>query len=473
MDCCSKDKNSKYALVIIGSGSAAFAGALRAVDLGAKVAMIERSTVGGTCVNIGCIPSKTLIRAAEAKHRAEYSSFKGIPSLAVPVSFKTIIQEKDELVSTLRGAKYLSVLQSHKGIDLIAGHASFISSNEIQVENRIIKGDRFIIATGASPSIPPSPGLKDVDYLTSTTAFELKKLPSSMVVLGGRYIALELAQMFQRMGTKVTLLQRSNRILPPEDPDLTDELTKYVSQEGMSIQTGVTLHNVSKSGSFQVNYEKEGETQSICADQLLVAAGRQPNIDGLNLDYIGVQLNNDGSIKTNEYGQTILPHIYAAGDVIGNPAFVYIAAYEGNLAAENALNGNSRTRDYTIVPSVIFTDPQVARVGLNEIQAKDKNIEVDVSKLTMDNVPRALAARDTRGFIKLLKQKGTDQLVGASILAPEGSELLMEIAIAMKYKIPVSEIASMFHPYLTLGEGVKLAAQAFDKDVKKLSCCAS
>lgn len=476
MDCCSKDENTKYDLVIIGSGSAAFAGALKAVESGASVAMIERGAPGGTCVNVGCIPSKTLIRVAEAKHRAEHSRFKGLNSRSVPISFETIIKEKDNLVSALQKSKYIEVLQSYKGIELIKGHASFISSHEVQIGNQTIKGDNFIIATGSSPSIPPIPGLKDVDYLSSATAFELKKLPSSMVILGGRYIALELAQMFQRMGTKVTLLQRSNRILPTEDQDLTDELTKYLSEEGMTIQTGVTLHSVSKSGQWpqsKVDYEKDGKTQTICADQLLVATGRRPNTNQLNLDSIGVQLNDDGSIQTNEYGQTTQPNIYAAGDVIGNPAFVYTAAYEGNLAAENALNGNSRMRDYTVVPYVIFTDPQVAGVGLNELQAKEKGIEVDVSKLTMDNVPRSLVARDTRGFIKLLKQKGTDQLVGASILAPEGSELLMEIAMAIKYKIPVSEIASMFHPYLTLGEAVKLAAQTFHKDVKKLSCCAS
>ncbi len=474
MDCCYKDKNTNYDLIMFGSGSAAFAGALRAVELGARVAMIERGTVGGTCVNVGCIPSKTLIRTAEAKHRAEHPGFKGLNSKSIPISFETIIQEKDELVTTLQKAKYLEVLQSHEGIDLIEGQAFFVSSHEVQVGNQTIKGEHFIIATGASPSIPPIPGLNDINYLTSTTALELKKLPRSVVVLGGRYIALELAQMFQRMGTKVTILQRSSRILPTEDQDLTDELTKYLSQEGMTIQTGVTIHNVSKSGSFQVNYESEGEgeTQSICADQLLIATGRRPNTNQLNLENIGVNLNTDGSIKTNEYGQTSQSHIYAAGDVIGDPAFVYTAAYEGNLAVENALNGNSKVRDYSIVPSVIFTDPQVARVGLNELQAKEKKIDVDVSNLTMDNVPRALAARDTRGFVKLLKKKGTDQLAGASILAPEGSELLMEITLAMKYKIPISDIASTFHPYLTLGEAVKLAAQTFNKDVKKLSCCA-
>lgn len=475
MDCCShdKNKNKNYDLVIIGSGSAAFAGAIQASELGKRIAMVEESTIGGTCVNVGCVPSKTLIRAAETKHLAEHPRFKGFESRPVPVSFETIIREKDDLVSALRNAKYENVLKTHEEINFIKGHASFISDHEIQAGEQTIKGDRFLIATGSTHFIPTIPGLNEVDYLTSTTAFELKTLPSSLVVIGGRYIALELAQMFQRLGTKVTILQRSNRILPTEDSDLTEELTKYLSNEGLDILTGVTLHKVSKNGVFLTEFERSGKKESISSDQLVIATGRKPNTNRLNIEKIGLKLNNDGSIQTNDHGQTSLSHIYAAGDVTGNPAFVYTAAYGGKLATYNAFNGNTRSKDYAVVPYIVFTDPQVARVGLNEQEAREKGIKVDMSKLTMDNVPRSIAARDTRGFIKLLKKKDTEQLVGASILAPEGAELLMEISVAMKYKIPVSEIASMFHPYLTLGEGVKLAAQTFNKDIKTLSCCAS
>jgi len=488
MGCC-KTREDNYDLVIIGSGSAAFAGAIQAAELGKRIAMIERSTLGGTCVNVGCVPSKTLIRAAEAKHRASHPNFNGITSKGVDLDFSTIIREKDALVNSLRDAKYKNVLQSYESIDFIEGDAAFLSQNEIKVGGRIIRGECFLIATGASPYIPSVPGLDKVKYLTSTTAFELNELPASLAIIGGRYIALELAQMFQRMGSKVTILQRSNRILPTEDPDLTAALTGYLEDEGMSILTGVKLAHIAQDDNFTISFTVDGEDRHLEVEQLVVATGRSPNTAGLNLEKIGVDLNDDGTIVTNEYNQTTQSHIYGAGDVIGNPAFVYTAANEGKVAVANAFvvsdsettGGNIKQRydhdrmrmDYSVVPYVVFTDPQVAGVGINELAAQKNGIEVDVAKLALDSVPRSLAARDTRGFIKLLKKKGTDCLVGASILAPEGSELLMEIAMAIKYKIPVKEIATMFHPYLTLGESIKLAAQTFDKDVKKLSCCAS
>lgn len=468
-----KSKNKEaYELIIIGSGSASFAGAIRAAELGKRVAMIERGTLGGTCVNTGCIPSKTLIRAAEARQRAEHPPFRGIHPKGAEVDFSAVIREKDMLVDSLRQAKYRDVLRSYASIDLIAGEASFISGHAVKMGEQILRGEYFLVATGASPFVPPIPGLDTVQYLTSTTAFALKKLPSSMIIIGGRYIALEVAQMFQRLGCRVTVLQRSERILPAEDPDLTEALQGYLEGEGLTVLTGVSLSRVSQSESFQVAFVRNGEKHSLNAEQLVVAAGRTPNTAGLNLAEIGVALDQDGAVSADEYCRTTLPHVYGAGDVIGGPAFVYTAAYEGKLAVDNAFGGTGRKRDYSVVPYVIFTDPQVARVGLNELEARRQGIEVDIAKLSLDHVPRCLAARDTRGFIKLLREKGTDRLLGASILAPEGGELLMEVAMTMQYKIPLSEIAAMFHPYLTLGEGVKLAAQMFNKDVQKLSCCA-
>ncbi len=471
MDCCAI-KKYQYDLVIIGGGSASFAAALRASELGKQVAMIERATLGGTCVNVGCVPSKTLIRAAESKFRAEHSPFKGIGLHAAGLDFSTLIREKDKLVDSLRQAKYQDVLQSHDNIELIAGEATFISPFEIQVGDKVLSGKYFLIATGATALVPPVPGLSDTSFLTSTTMFEQERLPASLVIIGGRFIALELAQMMQRLGSRVTVLQRSERILPAEDADLTDALAGYLADEGITILTGVQLQQVFGNGTVCIDFKRGGEQRRVEAEQLLVAAGRRADTSGLGLEQIGVELNKDSSIKTDEHCRTTVSHIYAAGDVCGNPAFVYTAAYEGKLAVDNAF-GESRTRDFTILPYVVFTDPQVARVGLNEQMAREQGLEVDVAKLALDNVPRALAARDTRGFIKLLRKKGEDLLLGASILAPEGSELLMEVALAMQYGITVHGVAEMLHPYLTLGEGIKLAAQAFDKDVNKLSCCAA
>jgi len=464
--------NESYDLVIIGSGSASFAGAIRAAELGKRVAMIEKGTLGGTCVNVGCVPSKTLIRAAETRYRAIHSNFKGIVSKGVDFDFSTVIREKDMLVDSLREIKYRDVLHAYGSIDYIEGEAVFSSAHEVKVGGRTIRGEYFLIATGANAFIPSIPGLAEVPYLTSTSAFELQELPQSMVIVGGRYIALELAQMFQRLGTEVTILQRSERILPTEDPDLTTALTGYLAEEGVSILTGVTLARVTHDGSFTIFFSREGEEHRITAEQLVVAAGRKPNTAGLNLAAVGVEVHPDGTIETNGYNQTTQPHIYGAGDVIGSPAFVYTAAYEGRLAVDNAFAGNTAAKDYSIVPYVIFTDPQVAGVGMNESMANEQGIQVDVAKLGLAEVPRSSAARDTRGFVKLLKQKGTDYLVGASILAPEGGELLMELSMAIRYKIPISELSAMMHPYLTLSEAIKLAAQTFDKDIRKLSCCA-
>ena len=472
MDCCATDANQKYDLVIIGSGSASFAAAIRASELEKTVAMIERSTIGGTCVNVGCVPSKTLIRAAESKFRAEHSSFKGVDVNGAEVDFATLIREKDILVNSLRHAKYENILRGHDNITFIQGEASFVSSSEVRVGDRIVTGDHFLIATGASAWTPPVPGLSETAFLTSTTLFEQQSLPKSLAIIGGRSIALELAQMMQRLGSQVTILQRSERILPNEDPDVTEELTGYLAAEGIKILTGVQLQKVSQDKIFSVEYRQDGEDKRLEAEQLLVAAGRRPNSKGLGLEKIGVEVNTDGSVKTDDHCRTTVPHIYAAGDITGKPAFVYTAAYEGKLAVDNAF-GNKRIRDFAPLPYVVFTDPQVARVGMNEQMAKERGVEVELAKVDLDQVPRALAARDTRGFIKLIKEKGTEHLVGASILAPEGSELLMEVALAIQYKIPVHELAEMLHPYLTMGEGVKLAAQTFAKDVKQLSCCAA
>lgn len=475
MDCCEKSKSfcDSFDLVIIGSGSAAFAGAIKASELGKSVAIIEKGTVGGTCVNVGCVPSKTLIRAAESLHKAKKVPFDGIETTGATIHFKAIKAQKDELVLSLRNAKYLSVLEQNPNITLIEGNAEFENATEVRVGERIVKGEKILIATGSTPYIPDVPCLKESGFLVSDSAFELTELPESMIVLGGRYVALEIAQMFQRFGVKVTVLQRSNRLIPDQDPDVSEELTKHLRDEGLEVVTGTKLLGVEKNKVFEVRFEHGGEVKTISAEQLVLATGRRPNTASLSLEKVGIKIRKSGAIDTNEFGQTSVSNIYAAGDVIDDHPFVYTAAYGGNLSVQNAFEGNVRKRDFSMVPWVIFTDPQVAGVGINEQQAQELGIKVNVSKLTLDNVPRALAARDTRGFIKLLRKNGTDHLVGATIVAPEGSELLMELALAIKHKIPIPDLISTFHPYLTLGEGVKLAAQTFDKDVKTLSCCAA
>lgn len=466
---------SQLHLVIVGGGSAAFSAMLKARELGATVTLINDGLpLGGTCVNVGCIPSKTLIRAAEAHHRANHHHFQGVESTSEVRDFRAIISQKDELVGRLRRAKYLDLLPDLDGVTVIEGRASFAGPDAVSVNGETIRADRVIIATGARPFIPDIPGLEATGYLTSTTAMELDELPRSLVILGGRYVALELGQMFSRLGTKMTILQRSDRILPSEAPDVTGALTSYLADEGMEIVTGVAVDAVDRvQEGVGVTATVRGETKDFFGEHVLVATGRAPNTDGLGLAEAGVQSNGRGAVLVDDYLETSAPGVYAVGDVIGEYAYVYTAAYEGALAAENAILGNTRARAYTAIPWVVFTDPQVAGVGMDEAEAAERGFEVEAAVLPLDSVPRALAARDTRGFVKLIRDARSDFLLGARILAPEGGELIMEASLAIKYKIPVSDLAGAFHPYLTMSEAIKLAAITFGKDVSKLSCCAS
>lgn len=468
------ERTTDFDLVIVGSGGAAFGAALRASELGGRVAMVERGELGGTCVNIGCVPSKTLIRAAEALHRAQGTRFDGMAMNARLTDFARLMEQKDALVDELRDAKYARVLAGTPNVRLFRGHGAFDHERGLRVGETVLRSDRFILATGARPHAAEIPGLAESGFLTSTSALSLRSLPSSLIVLGGRYVALELAQAFARLGSKVTIVQRSDHLLPTEDDDVTEALAGFLRAEGIDVLTSARTTRVARDGGgFVIEVEIAGEPRTVRAEQLLAATGRQPNTHDLGLERIGVELAGDDTIAVDDALRTSVEGVFAAGDVIGAPAFVYTAAYEGKLAAENALGVELRRRDYTALPWVVFTDPQVASVGLDERRAHDAGVAIDVAKLPLSSVPRALAARDTRGFIKLVKARGGDRLLGATILAPEAGDLIMEPALAIRHGIGVSELASAFHPYLTQSEGIKLAAQTFGKDVARLSCCAA
>lgn len=470
-----RDSETHRHLIIIGGGSAAFAATIEAREIGAKVTMINDGLpIGGTCVNVGCVPSKNLIRAAESLHRSKNNPFPGIQTGGTIIDFKAVMNQKNTLVRDLRQEKYINIIKDMDDFRLVNGHARVITPTSVEVNGETIKGDQILIATGASPYIPEIEGLQDVPYLTNEGAFELEELPESIIVLGGRYIALEIAQMFSRLGSRVTVLQRSERILPDETDDLTDALTKYLRAEGTLIITGNDFQRVyEQDGHILVDSKIGSEVKSFKAGKIIVATGRTPNTVRLNLKEVGVEISNNESITVDENLQTSVPGIYAAGDVLGKNMFVYTAAYEGKLAARNALTDEKVKTDYTVLPWVIFTDPQITGVGLDENQAKARGINADTSTLSLEHVPRAIAARDTRGFIKLIRDRDTDKLIGARILAPEGAELIMEVSLAIKYGLTIKELVNMFHPYLTMAEGIKLAAITFGKDVKHLSCCAT
>lgn len=475
MDARGEHGRTEFDLVIVGGGSAGFAAAIKGAELGARVALVEGGTLGGTCVNVGCVPSKTLIRAAEARHRRVHHGFDGIPSADGAADWSRVREQKDALVAELRQAKYWGVLRSYEGITLFEHRAALTSGRTVRLgDGRTLTAGKIVVTTGASAWAPPIPGLADAGYLDNASVMALDRLPASMIVIGASAVGLELAQMFARLGVRVTVLEALPRVVPAEDTEIGEALGAFLAAEGLDVHAGVSIEQVARTGDGDgVRFRKDGRENTAVAEQLLVATGRRANTRGFGLEDSGVTLGKKGEIAVNEFLRTANPSVYAAGDVIGDPMFVYVAAYGGALAAENALTGDSRTYDLLAVPRVTFTDPAVASVGLTEAEARGRGIEPLVSRLPLEHVPRALAARDTRGFIKLVADAGTRKIVGGHILAAEAGEMITEPALAIKFGLTIEDLTATFHPYLTLSEGVKLAAQAFTRDVAKLSCCAA
>lgn len=461
-----------YDLVIIGSGGAAFSAAIKAVEYGAKVAVVERGTIGGTCVNIGCVPSKTLLRAGEINHLAKSNPFSGLNTSAGQVNLKQIIEQKDKLVNELRNAKYVNLIEEY-GFELIRGEASFVDEKTIVVNGKKLTAKRFLIATGASPSIPTIPGLESVDYLTSTSLLDLKEYPKRLVVIGSGYIGLELGQLFHNLGVKVTLMQRSPRILKEYDPEISEAVTKALTEQGIDLITGATFEKVEQRGEIKKVYiSVDGDKKIVEAEQLLIATGRKPNTDTLNLKAATVEVGSRGEVLVDDYLRTSNPRIYAAGDVTMGPQFVYVAAYEGGIVADNAIGSLERKVNLEVVPGVTFTNPAIATVGLTEEQAKEKGYEVKTSVLPLEAVPRALVNRETTGVFKLVADANTYKILGVHIVAENAGDVIYAATLAVKFGLTVQDLCESLAPYLTMAEGLKLAALTFDKDVSKLSCCA-
>ena len=461
-----------YDLVVIGAGSAGFSAAITAADQGAQVALIGSGIIGGTCVNIGCVPSKTLIRAAETLHNARAGArFAGITAHAEANDWRATVRQKDALVRELRQAKYTNLLPAYNGIAYREAAARLVEGGA-EVDGTRIAAGKTIIATGARPAVPAISGIEGVPYLTSTTALELEELPKSLLVIGGGYIGAELTQMFARAGVKVTLVCRS-RLLPEAEPEISTALTGYFADEGITVVSGIAYRAIRKTGDgVALTVTRDRRDMTIAADQVLLTTGRAPNTEGLGLAELGITVSPKGEVVVDDRMRTTRPGIYAAGDVTGRDQFVYMAAYGAKLAAKNALNGDSLRYDDAAMPAVVFTDPQVASVGLTEAAAQAAGHRIRVSKIGLNQVPRALAARDTRGLIKLVAEADSGKLLGAHILAPEGADSIQTAVLAITCGLTVQQIAETIFPYLTTVEGLKLAALAFEKDVAKLSCCA-
>jgi mercuric reductase len=469
-DCCAN--KDTYDLAVIGAGSAGFSAAITAAEQGAHVALIGHGTIGGTCVNVGCVPSKTMIRAAEALHGARVAGrFPGLAGEAAVVDWAGLIAAKNDLVTSLRQKKYIDLLPEYNGVAYLEGPAH-LNGQGVIVNGAAIPAGKIIIATGSSPALPDIPRVADVPYLTSTTALELAELPRSLLVIGGGYIGCELAQMFARAGTAVTLVTR-RRLLPETEPEISEALAGYLRDEGIIVHTGLAYRGIERTDrGVELTVSIDGAKEVIGAEQVLLTTGRSPNTDGLGLVEAGIKLSGNGGIVVDERMRSSKPGVYAAGDVTGRDQFVYMAAYGAKLAAQNALNGDSLVYDNAAMPWVTFTDPQVAGVGLTEQAARASGFETKTSIVSLDQVPRALAARDTRGLIKLVADARTDILLGGQILAPEGADSIQTVVLAIKHGMTAKALGETIFPYLTTVEGLKLAAQGFGKDVAKLSCCA-
>ena len=472
-DCCSGKSGGPYDLAVIGAGSAGFSAAITAADMGANVLLVGEGMIGGTCVNVGCVPSKAMIRAVEPLHLAKAAQrFDGIEAAGHITDWAATVRQKQALVDTLRAAKYIDVLPNYPQVAYREGQARFDDDGRLTVDGETVQAQKIILATGSHPHVPDIAGIRQAGFLTSTTALELETLPKSMIVMGAGFIGVELAQMFARAGVLVTLVSRRG-VLPDAEPEVSAALEGALSEEGLLLVKGIAYEQLEKGdGDIRLHVSRGGEKSVIAAEKLLLATGRVPNSGGLNLENAGIETLANGGIRVDGAMQTSQAGIYAAGDVTGLDQFVYMAAYGAKLAAQNAMGMHPPAYDNSAMPSVVFSDPQVASVGLSEAGAKEAGLSVITSVLPLEHVPRALAARDTRGLIKLVAEKDSKRLLGAHIVAPEGADSIQTAAIAIRMGMTYEDLGAMIFPYLTTVEGLKLAAQTFEKDVAKLSCCA-
>src|SRR5215471_1675119 len=467
------DRSHDYDLVVLGSGSAAFAAAITATEAGARVALMESNVVGGTCVNVGCVPSKAMLAPAEAYFRAGHHPFAGIRTSANGFDLAALVDSKTELVDQLRAEKYLD-LAAEYGFTICRGRTEFADAETLLCDGERVSAPSYLIATGASPAIPPIPGLRDAGYLTSTTALELREPPRDLVVIGANSIGLEMGQLFMRLGARVTFLDVASRITPFEEPEVSETMCTILEEEGAAVVTGASVTLVTNADDRRlVAFEAGGIERTTSADHVLVAAGRRPNTAGLGLEKAGVEVTERGAVQVDDGLRTTNPRVWAAGDVTGHPQFVYVAAYEGGLAARNAIGGADLRVDFRALPRVTFTAPTVAAVGLTDEQAAAQWVACECRVLPMSAVPRAMVNRDTRGFVKIVAEAGTGRILGATVVADGAGDVIQAAVYAVQFGLTTDQVASTWAPYLTFAEGFKLAAQTFRRDVSRLSCCAA
>ncbi|HEY5513701.1 MAG TPA: mercury(II) reductase [Geomonas sp.] len=461
-------------IIILGSGSTAFAAALRAQAKGARPIMIEKSVLGGTCINWGCIPSKTLIHAALFRHQAELGARLGLGTRAGALEFPRLDAHKFAVVGQLRQTKYLDVLNKVPGLTLLKGDARFLAPDTIQVGERILKGNRFLIATGGYPRIPAIAGLEQVPYLTSKSALLMKTPPASLTVVGGGVIALELGQMFSRLGVRVTILEHGDRLLPAVEAEPVQALRDALEAEGMEIVVNATICSVSAhEGMTRVEAQVDGVARHFVSERILLAVGTAPASSGIGMEQAGVLLDDRGFIKVDRELRSSAPGIWAAGDVTGGMQIATVGAREGIAAVDNMLDAGCRCAlDYNSIPMAIFTDPEVGTVGYGEAAARQAGFDVTCHTIPASAIPKAHVTGELRGAIKIVAEKGSGRILGVHLSLHRGADVINEAALAVRFRLTVAQLAETLHVYPSMGEGLKLCAQGFRRDLERLSCCA-
>ncbi|MEM4746217.1 MAG: mercury(II) reductase [Metallosphaera sp.] len=445
-------------LVVIGYGAAGFAAIIRANELGVKPTLIGYGEIGGTCVNVGCVPSKRMLRIDEL-----YNYSSKIANRTIFPDFYEAFKDEREIVDSLRKEKYEDVLNSYD-VKLLKGKAHFVSPSSIKVNGDVIEAKRFIIATGSSPNVPEIKGLERAGFWTNVEALSPDRKISSLAIIGGRALALEFAQMYKRLGIDVVILQRSERILPDWEPEISIAVENYLEKvDEIPIFTNVRVKEIVRGGESKIIITDKGEVE---ADEILLATGRKPNVD-LNLSAAGVELNDKGGIRVDEELRTTNRSVFAAGDVIGDLMLEALAGKEGSVAAENALLDSHRRIDRLSVPQAVFIEPNVARVGLTQREAK----EVDYRVVKMENVAKARILGESQGLIKMIIDREFRRVLGVQAFGKYAAEFINEAALAIKFRATVDDIIDTIHVFPTMSESLKIAAMSFKRDVSKMSCC--
>ena len=443
----------KYDAIIIGSGQAGNPLSHQLADLGWTVALIEKSHLGGTCINTGCTPTKTMVHRAQVAHYARHAARWGVQSEQVSVDLARIVLQKDQVVQSFRDGQQGQV-DRRPNLSLYRGQARFVSPHQIKVGEHLLESEKIFIDTGARPFIPAIPGLDTVDYLTNEGIMELMEIPVHLIILGGGYVGLEFGQMFRRFGSRVTVIHHSEQILPREDPEVAAELQKALAAEGVDFLLNTRTTAVEKKdGSIILALEGSHGLSTVTGSNLLVATGRRPNSDDLGVDKAGIETDKKGFIKVNGRLETNVPGIWALGDVKGGPAFTHISYNDFQIVYGNLVEGRTLSADNRIVPYCVFTDPQLGGVGMTEKEARAKGYKLKVGKIPMTSVARAIERDETAGLMKIVVDAMNDHILGASILSSEGGEVVQILGTLMLSNQPYTLLKGAIYIHPTMAEG--------------------